>query len=156
MGLQHGTYRLEGCPDWTRVQSALEASTGVHVKVVRDSETMARVRAWRIGGSADLWFADGRLEWEAPLSVNVYFLAHLHDAFDHIGAMHQGEFPKLRIYSGVPWRQLPLRRRLAWGVVGQSARGLFWLAMMPFIFTGFLLANLFLLTRKGLRRLFRR
>jgi hypothetical protein len=69
--------------------------------------------------------------------------------------MPLGEFPKLRAYSGVPWQRLPLRRRLTWGLAGQSARGVVWLGMMPFIFAGFVLANLFLLTRKGLRRLFR-
>jgi len=156
MGLQHGTYAIGSCPDWAQVRSAMEASMGVRVRLVRAREDVVTLSAWRIGGSADCWFSSGRIEWEASLSVNGYFLSHLHEAFVRAGAKPAEPTAQAREGAGVAWSELPLRRRLAYGVAGQVLRGLLWILLLPFLFVGFVLANLFLLMRKALRRLFRR
>ena len=86
MGLQHGSYAIGACPDWEEVRRALQASTGVRVRLVRDRDDAVTLRAWRVGGSAHCGYAHGRLEWEASLSVNAYFLAHLHAALLRAGS----------------------------------------------------------------------
>lgn len=156
MGLQHGSYAIGAGPDWEEVRRTLQASMGVRVRLVRDRDDTVSLRAWRVGGSAHCVYAHGRLEWEAPLSVNAYFLAHLHAAFLGVGANPDDSSASTREGAGVLWRALPLRRRLAYGIVGQVALGLFGLLLLPFLFMGFVLVNLFLLVRGAFRRLLRR
>ena len=156
MGLQQGTYVIGNCPDWAQVRSALEASMGVRVRLVRAREDVVTLSCWSAGGSANCWFADGHLEWEAPLSVNGYFLSHLHEAFVSAGAKPAEPPAQAREGAGVAWRDLPLRRRLAYGVFGQVARGVFWILLLPLFLVGFVLVNLFFLVRGAFRRLFRR
>ena len=152
MGLQHGEYAIDAAPDWSQVTAALEASMGVRVRVARASEAVASVRARSIGGGADLSFAGGRLEWEAPLSANPYFLAHLHDALVGVGAKPLGPGRQRSTYCGVPWRTLPLRQRLAHGLVGQVARGVLWLVMLPLLVVALAAANGFVVARSAIRR----
>ncbi len=141
MGLQQESYSIEAAPDWTTLAAALEASMGVHVRVVRTSATMASLRASSIAGSADVSFAGGHLEWEAPLDANPYFVEHLHQALVGLGARPLRQRAPRDEYRGVPWRALPLRRRLAFGLVGKTAAALFWLLMLPLLFVGFVVAN---------------
>jgi hypothetical protein len=153
VGLQQGTYAIDAAPDWAQVGAALEASMGVRVRVVRASVTVASVRARSVGGGADVSFAGGRLEWEAPLDANPYFLAHLHDALVGVGAKPIDSRDRTGSYRGVPWRALPLRQRLAHGVVGQVARGMLWLVTLPVLVVALVGANAFVIARKALRKL---
>lgn len=153
MGLQQVTYTIDAAPDWAEVRAALEASMGVRVRVVEATPTVASVRAGSLGAGADVSFAGGRLEWEAPLNANPYFLAHLHAALIDLGARPDHPRPRTHTYRGVPWRALPLRRRLALGVVGQVAVGVLWLVMLPLLIVGLVVANAFIIARRALRRL---
>lgn len=153
MGLQQGTYAIDAAPDWAHVGAALEASMGVRVRVVRASTAVASVRAGSVGGGAHVSFAGGRLEWEAPLGANPYFLAHLHEALVGVGAKPLGPHHQTGTYGGVPWHALPLRQRLAHGVVGQVARGVLWLVTLPLLAVAFVGANAFVIVRKAFRKL---
>jgi prepilin-type processing-associated H-X9-DG protein len=152
LGLQQGAYAMATVPDWARVRAALEGSMGVRVRVVRASADSVSVRAGSIGGGANLWFADGRVEWEAPLDANPYFLAHLHDALVVVGANPLGAGEQASVHHGVRWRELPLRLRLAHGVVGHVARGILWLLALPVLAVAFVLANVFVFARRRLRK----
>jgi len=156
MGLQQGTYALDHAPDWEQVKAALEASMGVRVRLGCVSATVASLRARRVGGNAHLSFEAGRLEWEAPLEVSAYFLAHLHDALVGVGARPLEPREPDHQSSGIPWRRVPLGRRLAQGIVGQVARGVVWMALLPLLLVAFVGANLFVLVRRVFRRLFAR
>src|ERR1700678_850100 len=107
MGLQQETYAIEAAPDWIALGAALEASMGVRVRVVQASADIASVRASSVAGGADVSFAGGHLEWEAPLDANPYFVEHLHQALVSAGARPLRRRTARDEYSGVPWRALP-------------------------------------------------
>jgi prepilin-type processing-associated H-X9-DG protein len=106
-------------------------------------------------GGADVWFAGGHLEWEAPLDENPYFIEHLHQALVGVGAKpHLPRTP--RDEFGRPWRALPLRRRLALGVVGATARTVVGILMLPLIAAGLVVVSFGGLVRRLVQRLLRR
>jgi hypothetical protein len=144
---------MDAAPDWAALGAALEASMGVRVRVVPASPSIAQVRASSLGGGADISFTGGHLEWEAPLDANPYFLEHMHQALVSLGAQPLRSRTPRDAYRGVPWRALPLRQRLVHGVVGKAALTVLWLAMLPLIIVGLVVANLVVLGRKLVRRM---
>jgi hypothetical protein len=151
MGLQQVTYTLDAAPDWAALETALRASMGVRVSV-RVMGDVASVQAGGIGGGAHLRCAGGQLEWEAPLGANPYFLTHLHDAVLSLGARPIFAHAPADPGRGVPWRALPLRRRLVHGLVGQVARGVVGFVLMPVVLFGLVVANLGVLARRVWRQ----
>jgi hypothetical protein len=144
---------MEAAPDWAALEAALEASMGVRVRVVPASATIARVHAGSVAGGADVGFTGGVLEWEAPLNANPYFIEHLHQALVGLGATPCRKRTPRDDYRGVPWRALPLRQRLAHGLVGKSAFAVLWVLMTPLIVVGLVVANVLLMVRKLVRRM---
>ena len=153
MGLQQQNYAIETAPDWTALGAALEASMGVRVRVVRASVDIASVRASSVAGGADVSFSGGVLEWEAPLNANPYFVEHLHWALVSIGATPLRRRTSKEEYRGVPWRALPLRQRLAHGVVGKTLFALLWFLLLPLVLVGFVVGNVMALMVKLVRKM---
>ena len=151
MGLAHRTYSIKCAPAWEGLQVALATSMAVAVQVVPASDSLARVRAFRVGGSADVSFASGVLEWEAPLSANPYFLTHLHHALVGLGATPTSARAS-DLHPCVPWRELPLRRRIVDGAVGQVTFGVLWVALSPVMLLVVVAWGAFKAVRNALKR----
>jgi len=121
MGLQHCAYFVASEPDWTLIAKAMEASTGERVQAKLIGVSGARIVSRSIGGGADISFADNRIEWEASLSSNPYFLTHLHLALVAAGAKPESTTATQSESLAFRWATMPLRHRLSYGKVGQVA-----------------------------------
>lgn len=150
MGLVHRAYAIDSAPDWDAVAAEVERSLGERVRAEPLDPGHKILRAPWIGGAAQVGYGGGRIESEASFGTNPFFLEHLDRALVAAGATPT--HPSTAAARALtPWKEAPLRTRLAQGLVGQAARAVLFLALSPILLLGLVFANVFVLARKWVR-----